>query len=160
MAYVPFITSPPEVVKRMLELVEAQGGEILYDLGSGDGRILIVAIQQFNVKRAVGVEIRDDLVKTSREEIKKLGLEDRVVITHSDMLQVPIGDADIVTLFLTTSANGLVRPKLERELRDGARVVSHDYEIVGWKPQKVEDVGQHTLYLYIKGKSNLNPKIT
>ena len=159
MAYVPFITSPPEVVKRMLELVGAQGGEILYDLGSGDGRILIAAIQRFNVKRAVGVEIRDDLVKTSREEIKKLGLEDRVVITHGDMLQVPIGEADIVTLFLTTSANGRVRPKLERELGDGARVVSHDYEIVGWKPQKVEDVGQHTLYLYIKGKSNFDQKI-
>jgi len=153
MAYVPFIASPPEVVKKMLELVKIQGDETLYDLGSGDGRILITAIQDFNVKKAVGVEIRSDLVKTAREAITKLGLEDRITILHGDMLQTPISGADVVTLFLTTSANERVRPKLEKELRDGVRVVSHDYEVTRWKPLRVEDMGQHTLYLYVKGKS-------
>ncbi len=153
MAYVPFIASPPEVVKRMLELVGMQNGETLYDLGSGDGRILIAAIKQFSVKKAVGVEIRDDLVKTAREEIRKLGLEDKAVIVHGDMLQVPLDEADVVALFLTTSANERVRSKLEKELRDGARVVSHDYEITRWTPLKVENMGQHTIYVYIKGKS-------
>ncbi|MEM3737267.1 MAG: class I SAM-dependent methyltransferase [Candidatus Bathyarchaeia archaeon] len=153
MVYVPFISSPPEVVKRMLELAEVRAGETLFDLGAGDGRILLAAVQQFNVKKAVGIEIREDLVKMAREAIRKLGLEDRIFILCGDMLEEPIGEADIVTLFLTTSANEHVRPKLEKELRDGARVVSHDYEISKWKPVKVENMGCHTLYLYVKGKS-------
>jgi protein-L-isoaspartate O-methyltransferase len=151
LTYVPFISSPPEVVKRMLEMAEVNENDVLYDLGSGDGRILITAVQQFKVKKAVGVEVREDLVKNSREEIRKLGLENHITIIHGDMYKVPIKDADVVTLFLTTSANERLKPKLEKELRDGVRVVSHDYEILGWKPVKVENIGQHTIYLYIKG---------
>lgn len=152
MAYVPFISSPPEVVRRMLEKVDIRGGETIYDLGCGDGRIIITAVEEFKAKKAVGVEIREDLVKTATEEIRKKGLEHAVSVVHGDFLQVPIGEADAVTLFLTTSANERLRPKLDRELRDGVRVVSHDYEIVGWKPVKVENMGQHTIYVYIKGK--------
>ena len=148
MSYVPFIASPPEVVKRMLELTEAKSDDVVYDLGSGDGRILITAVEQFGVKKAVGVESREDLVKVSREEVRR-GLEDRITIIHGDFHQVPIGEADIITLFLTTSANERLRPKLEREIKDGVRVVSHDYEILGWKPVKVESLGQHTIYLYV-----------
>jgi len=88
-------------------------------------------------------------VKTSQEEVRRRGLEDRITIIHGDMHQVPIGEADVVTLFLTTSANERLRPKLERELKEGVRVVSHDYEILGWKPVKVESLGQHTIYLYV-----------
>ena len=154
MTYVPFIASPPEVVKRMLELTKAKSDDILYDLGSGDGRILITAVEEFGVKKAVGIETREDLVKVSREEVKKRGLEDRITIIHGDFYQVPIGEADIVTLFLTTSANERLKPKLERELKDGVRVVSHDYEILGWKPVKVESLGQHTIYLYIFRREN------
>ena len=149
MTYVPFIASPPEVVRRMLELAEAGDGDVLYDLGSGDGRILITAVEEFGVRKAVGVEAREDLVKTSQEEVRRRGLEDRITIIHGDMHQVPIGEADVVTLFLTTSANERLRPKLERELKEGVRVVSHDYEILGWKPVKVESLGQHTIYLYV-----------
>ena len=149
MTHVPFIASPPEVVRKMLELAKVGSEDVLYDLGSGDGRILITAVEEFGVKKAVGVEAREDLVKTSTEEVRKRGLEDRITIIHGDMHQVPIGEADVVTLFLTTSANERLRPKLERELKDGARVVSHDYEILGWKPVKVESLGQHTIYLYI-----------
>lgn len=150
MAYVPFISSPPEVVRRMLESVEIQDGDIVYDLGSGDGRILISAVQNFKARKAVGVEIRDDLVKTAREEIRKAGIEDRAQVLQGDMLQAPLSEADVITLFLTTSANERLRPKLEKELRGGVRIVSHDYEIVGWKPAKVENMGQHTIYLYLK----------
>jgi len=150
MAYVPFISSPPEVVRKMLEAANPREHDVLYDLGCGDARILISAITQFKVKRAIGVEIRDDLVKTAREEIRKAGIEGRAEVVHSDMLQTPISEADIVTLFLTTSANERLRPKLEKELKPGARIVSHDYEIIGWKPTRVENLGQHTIYLYVK----------
>jgi len=148
MIYVPFIASPPEVVNRMLELLELRKSETLYDLGSGDGRILITAAQKFDVEKAVGVETREDLVKQSREEISKVGLEDRVQVIHGNLLEVPIGEADAVTLFLTTSANERLKPKLEKELKDSTRVVSHDYEITGWNPRRVENLEQHTIYLY------------
>ena len=148
MIYVPFIASPPEVVNRMLKLLELHKGETLYDLGSGDGRILITAAQNFGVGKAVGVETREDLVKQSREEISKVGLEDRVQVIHGNLLEVPIGEADAVTLFLTTSANERLKPKLEKELKDSTRVVSHDYEISGWNPRRVENLEQHTIYLY------------
>lgn len=153
MIYVPFIASPPEVVNRMLELLELRKGETLYDLGSGDGKILITAAQNFGVGKAVGVETREDLVKQSREEISKVGLEDRVQVIHGNLLEVPIGEADAVTLFLTTSANERLKPKLEKELKDSARVVSHDYEITGWTPKRVEKLEQHTIYLYVVKKS-------
>ncbi len=148
MIYVPFIASPPEVVNRMLELLELRKSETLYDLGSGDGRILITAAQKFDVGKAVGVETREDLVKQSREEISKVGLEDRVQVIHGNLLEVPIGEADAVTLFLTTSANERLKPKLEKELKDSTRVVSHDYEITGWNSRRVENLEQHTIYLY------------
>lgn len=148
MIYVPFIASPPEVVNRMLELLELRKGETLYDLGSGDGRILITAAQNFGVGKAVGVETREDLVKQSREEISKVSLEDRVQVIHGNLLEAPIGEADAVTLFLTTSANERLKPKLEKELKDSTRVVSHDYEISGWNPRRVENLEQHTIYLY------------
>jgi cyclopropane fatty-acyl-phospholipid synthase-like methyltransferase len=149
MAYVPFIASPPEVVKRMLEMARVGSKDVIYDLGSGDGRILIAAVEEFGVQRAVGVEAREDLAKTSQEEVKRRGLEEKITIIHGDMHRIPISEADVVTLFLTTSANERLKPKLEKELRDGVRVVSHDYEILGWKPVKVESLGQHTIYLYI-----------
>lgn len=150
MSYVPFVSTPPELVKRMLELAGVKAGEILFDLGSGDGRIPISAVLNFNAKKAVGVEVREDLVKLAQEEIRKSGIEDRAMIIHSDMFQVPLKEADVVTLFLTTSANERLKPKLEKELKEGARVVSHDYEIMGWKALKVENLGQHTIYMYIK----------
>jgi tRNA A58 N-methylase Trm61 len=152
LAYVPFISSPPEVVRKMLEIAQVREGEVVYDLGSGDGRILITAVQEFKAKKAVGVEAREDLAKNSMEEIKKAGLEDRITVIRGDLYQTPIVDADVVTLFLTTSANERLRPKLEKELGNGVRVVSHDYEIVGWKPEKVETLGQHTIYFYVVKK--------
>jgi tRNA A58 N-methylase Trm61 len=154
MVYVPFIASPPEVVAKMLELLELHKGETLYDLGSGDGRILVTAAQNFGVGKAVGVETREDLVEQSREEISRVGLEDRVQVIHGNLLEVPIGEADVVTLFLTTSANERLKPKLEKELKDGARVVSHDYEVTGWEPKRVENLDKHTIYLYVVKKSS------
>ncbi len=139
----------------MLVLAELKPGEIFYDLGAGDGRTVIMAAQEFGA-RAVGIELREDLAKKALQTVYQLGLQDRVTILHSNLFDVDISPADVVFLYLTTSANEKVKPKLEAELKPGARVVSHDYEIVGWKPAKVEEFCEnpklgypsHTLYLY------------
>lgn len=153
----PFVASPLPVVRRMLVLAELKPGEVFYDLGAGDGRTVIMAAQEFGA-RAVGIELREDLAKKALQTVYQLGLQDRVTILHSNLFDVDISPADVVFLYLTTSANEKVKPKLEAELKPGARVVSHDYEIVGWKPVKVEEFCEnpslgypsHTLYLYRK----------
>lgn len=139
----------------MLVLSELKPDELVYDLGCGDGRVVIMAAQEFRA-RAVGVELREDLVKRANEKIVELGLDDRVKILRSDLFKVDLRSADVVTLYLTTSANEKVRPKLESELKYGARVVSHDYEVLDWKPLKIDKFCEnprlgypsHTLYLY------------
>jgi hypothetical protein len=134
----------------MLQLVEPKPDEILYDMGSGDGRILIMAAKEFQL-RCIGIEIRQDLFKRSMDEVRRLNLESRIKIINGDFFNVNISNADIVTLYLNVLANEKLRPKLEKELRIGTRVVSHDYEIRGWKPTKIvkDDPIGHNIYLYI-----------
>jgi len=151
----PFVPSPVIVVQRMLRLAELKPGEVLFDLGAGDGRTVIMAAKTFGA-RAVGVELREDLAKKAMSTIFDNELADRVTIVNGDMFTVNLTSADVVFLYLTTSANEKIRPKMEQELKKGVRVVSHDYEIIGWKPVKVENfcenpqVGypSHTIYLY------------
>jgi predicted RNA methylase len=153
----PFVPSPIPVIQRMLQLAELKPGEVLFDLGAGDGRTVIMAAKTFSA-RAVGVELREDLAKKALSTINDNGLADRVTIVNGDMFGVNLMSADVVFLYLTTSANEKIRPKLETELKQGVRVVSHDYEIVGWKPVKVENFCEnpqlgypsHTIYLYKK----------
>jgi tRNA A58 N-methylase Trm61 len=141
----------------MLLLAELKPGEVFFDLGAGDGRTVIMAAKEFGA-RAVGVELREDLVKRALNSVYEHGLQDRVTIVNGDMFKVDLTSADVVFLYLTTSANEKVKPKLEAELKPGVRVVSHDYEIVGWKPTQVfnfcenPDLGypSHTIYLYKK----------
>jgi predicted RNA methylase len=141
----------------MLNLAELKAGEVFFDLGAGDGRTVIMAARQFGA-RAVGVELREDLVKKALSTIYEQSLQDRITIVNGDMFNVDLTSADVIFLYLTTSANEKIRPKLESELKKGVRIVSHDYEIIGWKPVKVENYCEnqtlgypsHTLYLYRK----------
>ena len=153
----PFVPSPVPVIQFMLKLADLKAGEVLFDLGAGDGRTVIMAAKAFGA-RAVGVELREDLAKKALSTIYDSGLADRVTIVNGDIFGVNLTSADVVFLYLTTSANEKVRPKLENDLRKGVRVVSHDYEIIGWKPVKVENFCEnpklgypsHTIYLYEK----------
>jgi predicted O-methyltransferase YrrM len=153
----PFVPSPVQVIQFMLKLADLKAGEVLFDLGAGDGRTVMMAAKAFGA-RAVGVELREDLAKKALSTIHESGLADRVTIVNGDMFSVNLTSADVVFLYLTTSANEKIRPKLETDLRKGVRVVSHDYEIVGWKPIKVENFCEnpkigypsHTIYLYAK----------
>ncbi len=155
MSIAPFVPSPFPVVRQMLVLAELKTGEILYDLGSGDGRVAIMAAQEFGA-RSVGVEMQKDLVKRAMNKISELQLQDKIKIVNDDIFKIDVSAADVVTLYLTTSANSKVKPKLEKELKPGARVVSHDYEILGWKAIKVEKFIEnprlgypsHTIYVY------------
>jgi predicted RNA methylase len=139
----------------MLKLADLKAGEILFDLGAGDGRTVVMAAKTFGA-RGVGVELREDLAKKALSTVHDNGLENRVTIVNGDMFNVNLSSADVVYLYLTTSANEKIKPKLESDLKKGARVVSHDYEIIGWRAEKVEtfcenpELGypSHTIYLY------------
>ena len=151
----PYVGTPLPVVRQMLTLAEIKPGEVVYDLGSGDGRVVIMAAQEFGAK-AVGVELRGDLVKQAQNRVFELSLQGKVKILQSDLFDVNVSPADVVFLYLTTSANEKVKPKLESELRRGTRVVSHDYEVLGWRPFKVNNFCEnpklgypsHTIYVY------------
>lgn len=153
----PFVPTPHSVVKKMLELAQVDRHDRIYDLGSGDGRIVIMAAQKFHAE-AVGVELDEELFKQSSAQITALGLEKRANILHANMYEVELRPATVVTLYLLTSVNERLRPLLEKQLRPGARVVSHDFQIPGWKPDKTETVTSetgipHTLYLYVRPSS-------
>jgi protein-L-isoaspartate O-methyltransferase len=146
----PFVASPVRVMDRMLELANLKPGETLYDLGCGDGRILIAAVQKYKVK-AVGVEISPKLVAKARASIQKAGIQNQARVIQGDVLETDPSGADVVYLYLSTKLNEQLRPRLESQLKPGARVVSHDYPVPGWKPAKVEETGgsqQHEIYLY------------
>jgi tRNA A58 N-methylase Trm61 len=153
----PFVATPLPVVRHMLNVADLKAGETFYDLGAGDGRTVVMATQEFGA-RSVGVELREDLAKKAMATVHELGIQDRVTIVQEDIFKVNLGPANVVFLYLTTSANDKIKPKLEKELKGGTRVVSHDYEILGWKPVKTENFCEnprlgypsHTIYLYKK----------
>jgi SAM-dependent methyltransferase len=151
---VPYVPTPEDVAEKMLELAHVGPEDVVYDLGSGDGRIVILAAKKFGA-HAVGVELNPDLYKESSERIDKLGLSGLAQILHENMFNVSVRKATVVTLYLLTSVNERLRPKLEKELRSGARIVSHDFQMPGWDPAKVVDVTSkngvsHKIYLYIR----------
>jgi SAM-dependent methyltransferase len=151
MRLAPSVHTPPNVVDRMLEASGLKAGETLYDLGSGDGRVLIAAAQKFGAK-AVGIEISKESVASSTKRIKDLKLEDKVRVIEGDIMAAELADADVVTLYLLTKSNDMIRPLLEKQLKAGARVVSHDFAIPGWRPARIETVTasrrEHQLFVY------------
>lgn len=147
----PYVSSPQPIVVKMLEIAGLKSGQTLYDLGCGDGRIVATAAKEFGAK-AVGVELSPALAKRARQAVESMGLQEQVRIIEGDMMQVDLSGADVVALYLLTEANEQLRPKLEKELKPGARVVSLEFRIKGWKPARVEKVEAHrhpyTIYLY------------
>src|ERR1700730_628012 len=152
----PYYPTPETIVERMLQLGSLRAGEKMFDLGSGDGRIVIMAAQKFHAE-AVGVEIDRDLWKQSVDRIRKLGLKKTALIVNGVLLQQNYSSADLVTVYLLPeSIDAKVQPLLDRQLKKGARVVAHDFEFKNWTPEKVENVADdgegrsHTLFLYRK----------
>ncbi len=149
----PYYPTPEIVVEKMLELGGLKPGEKMFDLGSGDGRIVITAAQKYKA-RATGVEFDASLVKQSSERIKKLGLSPLANIIQGDLLLQDYSSADLLTVYLLPVGNGKVTPILEKQLKKGARIVAHDFEFTAWKPVKTVDIDDdgegrsHRLYLY------------
>ncbi len=147
----PYVPSPPEVAWAMLDLAEVKEDELIYDLGCGDGRILLIAALDFGAK-GVGVEIDSGRYRRAKRMVKSLNLTDKIDIIHGDVNEVDLRDADVVTLYLTPEANRKLKRKFENELREKARVVSHDFKIEGWKPSYVLPLFSRADYLIIPHK--------
>ncbi|MEN6605072.1 MAG: class I SAM-dependent methyltransferase [Bryobacteraceae bacterium] len=147
----PFVPSPQPIVERMLSAANLKPGETLFDLGCGDGRVLITAAKKFGAK-AVGIELSPKLVEAANEEIKANHLEDQVKVIQGDLMETDLSSADVVTIYLLTHSNDKLRPNLERYLKRGARVVSHDFQVRGWKPIRVDKLEvyrrTHSIYVY------------
>jgi ribosomal protein L11 methylase PrmA len=131
----------------MIELAGVKKGDVVYDLGSGDGRIVIAAAKKG--ARAVGFDIDPDLVAESRANVKKAGVQESAEIRHQDILTVDLSPASVVTMYLLPDVNLKLKPNLLSQLKPGSRVVSHSFDMGDWKPDKVERVDGRTIYLWI-----------
>lgn len=144
---VPFVRTHDRVVDLMLELGAVTGDDVLYDLGCGDGRIAVTAAHRLGT-RAVGVDIDPRRIAESRENARRAGVEGRVRFAVQDLFETDLREATVVMLYLLPEVNLKLRPKLLRELRPGARVVSHQYDMGDWEPDRVVEVGGETVYLW------------
>jgi len=136
----PYVPTKRDVVQRMLQLAEVSANDVVYDLGSGDGRILIEAAREYGA-RGVGIEIDPDLVEKAREAAREAGVADRVEFRQGDLFEADLSDATVVTLYLWPEMNNRLRPKLQRELDPGDRVVSNSFDIDGWEADTTVEMG-------------------
>ncbi|HKO99208.1 MAG TPA: methyltransferase domain-containing protein [Pyrinomonadaceae bacterium] len=156
-----YYSTPPETVDEMLRMAAIKPGDVLYDLGSGDGRIPVAAAQRFGI-RAVGVEIDPKLVSEGEENARKANVASLVRFRNEDMFVISLREATVVTLYLSEKLNVLLRPKLLRELRPGSRIISHDFRMGDWPPEETVRVpwlkGFRTVYKWTvpPAKTNAN----
>ncbi|MGE3178105.1 MAG: cyclopropane-fatty-acyl-phospholipid synthase family protein [Vicinamibacterales bacterium] len=144
-----FVPTQPQVVEAMLTLAKVGPNDIVYDLGSGDGRIPIAAVQKFNAKAAVGIDIDPKRIEEANANLAKSGVGDRVKFLNQDLFTTPIGEATVVTLYLLESLNIKLMPKLQKELKPGSRVVSQTFSMgSGWTPDQTITVDGRSIYLW------------
>ncbi|WP_164007210.1 SAM-dependent methyltransferase [Pyxidicoccus trucidator] len=146
---VPYVPTPEEAVTGMLKLAEVKPGDVVYDLGSGDGRIVISAVREHGASRAVGVDINPERITEANENARRAKVEDQVEFRQGDLFDADISDATVVTLYLLPSVNERLKPKLLSELKPGTRIVSHGFDMGDWKPDKEIQEGGRTLYLWV-----------
>ena len=144
---VVYVPSPNPVVHRMLEIANVSSFDLVYDLGSGDGRIPITAAQRFGA-RAIGIDINPDRILQARRNAREARVEDKVRFIEGDLFEADIGEATVVTLYLLNSLNARLQPKLLRELRPGTRVVSHAFDMAGWPAERMDVVRGSPVYLW------------
>ncbi len=155
---IPFVPTPLDIVDKMLQLAAVKKGDVVYDLGSGDGRIVIRAAKKYRV-RAVGIEMDQFLLKKARQEARAEGVAELVEFRAEDALQTDLSKASVVTLYMLPWFNAKLAPNLKKYLQPGARIVAHDFGIEGWAPDRTVKLPQwevrrggykhqHVLYLW------------
>jgi precorrin-6B methylase 2 len=145
---VPYVPTPQPVVDAMLQVAKVGKNDVLYDLGSGDGRIVNTAAQKFGT-RGIGIDIDPDRIKEANENAKKAGVTDRVKFVQQDLFNTDFSEATVVTLYLLPEINAKLRPKLLKELKPGTRIVSHAFDMGDWKPQQTLNVEGKTVYYWV-----------
>ena len=152
---VPYVPTPDKVVEQMLALAKVTKNDVLYDLGSGDGRIVITAAQKFGT-RGTGIDINPERIREANENARKAGVTNRVQFRQQDLFEADISKATVVTLYLLPDINVKLRPKLFKDLKPGTRIVSHDFDMGKWKPERVVQVQgpnrEHTVYYWVVPK--------
>jgi tRNA A58 N-methylase Trm61 len=143
-----YVPTPPEVVAKMLSMARVGPGDVVYDLGSGDGRIVIAAVRDFGAAAGVGIELDPQRLKEANENARSAGVSDRVHFLDQDLFKADLSEATVVTMYLLPTVNARLYPKL-RGLKPGTRIVSHNYDISPeWKPNQAVTVGQHIVYFW------------
>jgi ribosomal protein L11 methylase PrmA len=142
-----YVPTPPDVVEEMLKIAQVKKGDVLYDLGSGDGRIAITAAKKYGI-RAVGIDIDPERIREANANAAKAGVTHLVTFRLEDLFKADFHDATVVTLYLLPELNVKLRPRLWKELRPGTRIVSHQFDMEDWKPEKEVELNGRTLYFW------------
>ncbi len=151
---VPYVPTPQVVVDEMLKLAKVQKGDVVYDLGCGDGRIVITAVKQYGAKKGFGLDLNPQRIRESEANAKAAGVANQLEFKQGDVLDLKdVSKANVVTLYLLPRVNLKLRPMLQKSLKPGARIVSHDFDMGDWKPEKEVTVRdekgiEHTIYLW------------
>ncbi|HLL77435.1 MAG TPA: 50S ribosomal protein L11 methyltransferase [Pyrinomonadaceae bacterium] len=145
---VPYVPTPQEVVDEMLRMANVGKNDVVYDLGCGDGRLVITAVKKFGAKRGVGVDIDPQRIKESNENARAAGVTDRVKFVEQNLFETDFKEATVVTLYLLPDVNLRLRPKLWSDLKPGTRVVSHAFDMGDWQPEKTTSVDGRMIYFW------------
>lgn len=149
-SFISFIPTRPDYVDAFFELAPVSSSDIVYDLGSGDGRLLIAALER-GARKAIGVEMDTECIRTARDNVKRSKLTDRVTFIEADVMDVNLSDANLVFCYLSVKASETLKPKLEAELKTGTRVVSEMFPIPGWQPVRTTSRGlNHDYFGYVE----------
>ncbi len=150
---VPYVPTPQAVAEQMLAIADVNKNDVLYDLGSGDGRIVIAAAQKYGT-RGVGIDINPERIKEANANARQAGVTDDVEFRQQDLFQTDLSEATVVTLYLLPEVNLKLRPKLLKELKPGTRIVSHAFDMGDWQPERVEKVDGSTIYYWVVPKKS------
>ncbi|UCD08487.1 MAG: class I SAM-dependent methyltransferase [Dehalococcoidales bacterium] len=146
--FVKYVPTPPQLIDTFFELAPVTADDVVYDLGSGDGRLLFTALER-GAGRCVGIDIDPHCVYIAREEAKNKGLDQQVTFIEGDVLDQDLSEATVIFVYLIQSGIAFLRPKFETELRPGTRIVVETYSVQGLKPVKVKEAGKRFFYLYV-----------